>query len=1204
MTPWLFACKFSLLSIKSLIDLYHSAPRSDLIDTPIPLTITLNIQQATPTYSMYYYYAFPEITQLVPNRGPYSGGTRVNIYGKSMHPFKVQQLDVSNTSFVRFGRDYVMPLEIFNQTVAFTNTPAPYKECTLPVEVSFLLLSLCLLTPTIKITFNDQEWTSNGILFEFYAPPYVFQLIPNVGPLEGGTNCTVYGANFENTSNITCDFGGRYSTGHYIDGNRIWCLAPRGEKPTYVDFRLSTDADKWSGSNLKYLYYEQPIIFDMSPTCGPTTGFTQIAVTGQNFIYTAPHKVYCIFGEDIWMDATVMDDKLLYCDSPSVLNNFGVNVNNTVSLPVRVTFNGVDMVPTNRIFTYYTQPTELMVTPHWGPLEGGTQVTVVGNNFSFYCNLTVRFSTNEVKGTYGGGNNITAMSPPVRCPNDVEVDVSLNGQQYTRVDPDAWATRFSYYKVPVFSGFQPERFPNTGNSQITIYGDDFLHSRNDSTGVLKKEVVSYLCRYRDADGNVIDTRRAYYVDDNSIKCRTPAVDQPLKGVKIEVSPNEGRNWHPVSPSGKTFDFYQSPVVTSIDPKFGPLKQRNATVVVTGKNFACPETDCAKLACKFRLADGAVTTGAKFVNSTAVACNIPPVSKPGVANVSVTFDGNEYTTQSVNYTFFDAFILSIDPSLIPVKGNPDVTITGYGFANTGTLKVRLGTEEDPLTCAGKTPCVIGATFVDANHIKIAVPPQSELKHKNGTAVGFNPFEVEVNIFGNEYTDNNVSAQYYQEPTISVVPVIGGSNNTTTAGTAPPVAFHANAPETVRMPIDLKFPPNINPQDYLQKINSTCRFTVNAHPYYVPGTIVAYPYPKAGETAKNYSVACPAPVLNESGPGGVSVSINGGEYVGNIPLTVKGELKLLDMAPRCAPANGSKYVQIDTEGFEDTDFGQLSFLWDTTCTAPLTRDLMYVSNRFQVSAPPSPNANTTQGGFAYVLFSKKVQYQSGNNETVVENTFNYLNSREEFYYYKEPTIRRVEPHSGWYTGGTMIEIEGSDFFTLPDYLCVPRCRFGTKEVVAEYISSVKIRCVTPLYDIPNAKVKLEFSLNGFDWRYSGTEFAFIVPPKILSIAPTSGPSVGGTIITITGVGFMDLSDHPNEFVCIFDSAELGRRLRTPIYFKNSSAIMCTAPGGWGSGTMASIGISYNGRDTIDTGSKFKFYQIDRVYPLAGPSTGGNP
>ena len=1023
----------------------------------------------------------------------------------------------------------------------------------------------------------------------------MFQLIPNVGPLEGGTNCTVYGANFENTSNITCDFGGRYTTGHYIDGNRIWCLAPRGDKPTYVDFRLSTDADKWSGSNLKYLYYEQPVISDMSPTCGPTTGYTQIAITGQNFIYTAPHKVYCIFGDDIWMDATVMDDKLLYCDSPSVLNNFGVNVNNTVSLPVRVTFNLVDMVPTNRIFTYYTQPKELMVTPHFGPTEGGTQVSIIGSNFSYYCNLTVRFSTYEVKGNYGGGNNVTAISPAVGCPNDVEVDVSLNGQQYTRVDPDAWATRFSYYKVPIFGSFQPERFPNTGNSIVTIYGEDFLHSRNDSKGVLGKEDISYLCRFKDADGNVLSTKRAIYVNDNSIKCVTPSVDHPLKGVKIEVSPNEGQNWHSASPSGKTFDFYQSPIVTAIEPKFGPLKQKNATITVTGKNFVCPDTDCAKLACRFRLADGAVNTQGKLQSDTTVICNIPPVSKPGVSNVSVTFDGNEYTAQQVQYTFFDAFILSVDPSLIPVRGNPDVTITGYGFANTGALKVRLGSEEDPLTCAGKTPCIIGATFVDANHIKIAIPPQSDLKLKNGSTIGFEPFEVEVNIFGNEFTDNNVSAQYYQEPTITV-------GNATNATAAPPVFFHANSPETVKMPIDLKIPSNVNPQDYLQKINSTCRFTVNTKPYYIPGSIIAYPFPKSGETPKTYAVACPSPSFNETGTGGVSVSINGGDYVGNIPLTVKGELKLLDMAPRCGPANGSKYVQIDTEGFEDSDIGQLYFLWDTTCTSPITKEQMYVSNRFQVPAPPSPSANTTQGGFALVLFAKKVQYTSGNG-TVVENTFNYLNSREEFYYYKEPTILRVEPHSGWYTGGTTIEIEGADFFTLPDYLCVPRCRFGTKEVIAEFVSSVKIRCVTPLYDIPNAKVKLEFSLNGFDWRDSGTEFAFIVPPKILSIAPTSGPSVGGTIITITGVGFMDLSDHPNEFVCIFESVELGRRLRTPIFYKNSSAIMCTAPGGWGSGTMATIGISYNGIDTIDTGSKFKFYQIDRVYPLSGPASGGN-
>lgn len=1025
-------------------------------------------------------------------------------------------------------------------------------------------------------------------MFTFYAPPYVFQLIPNVGPIEGGTNCTVYGANFEDTGNITCDFGGHYTQGHYIDGNRIWCIAPKGDKAQYVDFRLSTEAGKWSGNNLKYLYYEQPFVRDVSPLCGPTTGYTQLAVVGEHFIYTGPHKVYCIFGDDLWMDATVVNDKLLYCNSPRVLDKFGVNVNNTVTLPIRVTFNLVDMVNTNKVFTYYTQPTEVTVTPHWGPTEGGTNVTIIAQNITYYCNLTVRFGTIEGKGTLNGANNVSATSPAVQYPNDVEVDVSLNGQQYTRANADAWATRFSYYKSPVISTIQPEKVPVTGNTVVTLSGEDFLHSRNDTKGVYGKEKIRYLCRFRDADGYVIKIREATFVDDTMVKCQTPPADSPLKGVKVEVSPNDGQNWY--AAPGKTFDYYQAPVVIAVDPKFGPLKQKNASVLVTGKNFACPDTACLKFACKFTLADGEIKTGGKFANSTSVYCNVPPVSKPGVANVSVTFDGVLYTTETVQYTFFDAFVLSIDPPLIPVRGNPNVTINGYGFANTGALKARLGTEEAPLTCSGKSPCIVSATYIDANRIQIAIPAQSDLKWKNGSTVGYEPFEVEVSVYGKEFTDNNVSAQYYLEPTINV-----------SSGAIPTPIFHANSPYTVRIPIDMKIPARVNPQDYLQKLNITCRFTVNGHPYYVPGPIIPYPYPKSGEGARNYSVACPAPVLNDTGSGTLSVSINGGDYLGNIPIQVKEELKILSTGPRCGPANGTYPVQIGTLGFDDADYNSLYFLWDTTCTSPLLKNQSLGNGTFKVAAPPSPNYTSTLGGYAYVLFAKKIQYKDSDG-VVVNSTRNYLDSRGEFYYYKEPTVLRVEPHSGWYTGGTIVEIEGSDFFSNPDFLCMPRCRFGTKEGKAEFVSSVKIRCMTPLYDSPNAKAALEISMNGFDWRNTGTNFTFLAPPKITSVSPSAGPSVGGTIITIVGAGFMDLSDHPSEFVCIFESKELGRRLKTPLTFKNSSTVMCTSPGGWGSGTLATVGLSYNGVDTIDTGIKFKFYQIDRVYPLSGPTLGG--
>ena len=64
------------------------SPTSDVVEKPIPFTISLNNQQNSKDTLWYYYYNWPQIEQLVPNRGPESGGTHIELKGKSFFPFK------------------------------------------------------------------------------------------------------------------------------------------------------------------------------------------------------------------------------------------------------------------------------------------------------------------------------------------------------------------------------------------------------------------------------------------------------------------------------------------------------------------------------------------------------------------------------------------------------------------------------------------------------------------------------------------------------------------------------------------------------------------------------------------------------------------------------------------------------------------------------------------------------------------------------------------------------------------------------------------------------------------------------------------------------------------------------------------------------------------------------------------------------------
>lgn len=138
-------------------------------------------------------------------------------------------------------------------------SPPSYEERFVPVE----------------ITLNNREWTRDWILFYYYHPPFVYGITPKIGPVQGGTEVTISGSNFEETGYVMCKFGNIYVKGIYVSQNELKCNSPQVEKPGYVTLQVAIRADEFSSwTNTKYLYYDTPIIDRIEPMCGPESWFT------------------------------------------------------------------------------------------------------------------------------------------------------------------------------------------------------------------------------------------------------------------------------------------------------------------------------------------------------------------------------------------------------------------------------------------------------------------------------------------------------------------------------------------------------------------------------------------------------------------------------------------------------------------------------------------------------------------------------------------------------------------------------------------------------------------------------------------------------------------------------------------------------------------------------------------------------------------
>jgi hypothetical protein len=145
---------------------------------------------------------------------------------------------------------------------------------------------------------------------------FMFDISPLTGPVIGATEVMAYGASFNSTATYEFEFGeaGGRVAGEFVDSNQIRCSSPAVANAGYVKLALFVDSELY-GDYVDYLYYADPQVISISPTCGPTEGHTTVMVTGKHFVRTGPGKVKCLFG-DTYTPATVVSSDLIACDSP------------------------------------------------------------------------------------------------------------------------------------------------------------------------------------------------------------------------------------------------------------------------------------------------------------------------------------------------------------------------------------------------------------------------------------------------------------------------------------------------------------------------------------------------------------------------------------------------------------------------------------------------------------------------------------------------------------------------------------------------------------------------------------------------------------------------------------------------------------------------------------------------------------------------
>jgi hypothetical protein len=250
----------------------------------------------------------------------------------------------------------------------------------------------------------------------------------------------------------------------------------------------------------------------------------------------------------------------------------------------------------------------------------------------------------------------------------------------------------------------------------------------------------------------------------------------------------------------------------------------------------------------------------------------------------------------------------------------------------------------------------------------------------------------------------------------------------------------------------------------------------------------------------------------------------------------------LSPTFGPAAGGTFVTISGTNFVDVtavDFG----------TTPATGETVINSNTITVDSPPGM-------GIVDVTVTTDV----GTSPT---------NPADQFTYLAAPTVTGVSPNSGPLAGGTSVTITGTDL------LGASAVYFSTTLATSfNVFSSTSITAVSPQGTSPGpVDVTVTTPAGTSPINQPADQFTYLAAPAVLGISPSSGPSAGGTTVTITGTSFAGAS-----------SVAFGTAPAVSFSVVSSTTITAVSPPG--AGTVDVIVTTPSGTSTLSPADQFTY------------------
>ena len=1071
---------------------------------------------------------------------------------------------------------------------------------------------------SVSNNFYDVEGDWANIHFLYMIPPKIISIHPVTAPSSGGTNVFVRGTNFLQfgSRDVVCKFGTLLSNGTVLGNDEIVCTLPEVDIAEnakiliQVFVSLNGGCDFNIGANPRVLVHLPSVVDSVIPRV-QENGQSIVSVYGKHF-YREPDFA-CMFGDTI-SPAKWISEGHIQCPTPELKSKL---------ISLRVTTNGqVAGASSSNVTIMFDQTATLTsMTPMEGPTATTITMSLRGTGFKSKNDFICRFGDILVRAeAVLNSTTATCVLPASYNRHSVPVDISINGGDEFTLS----GLQFTFKSRITINSIHPRSGPVTGGTQLTLYGN---FTRN--------PISHYLCCF-DMSPNGKSCSTTSEVSDGQARCYTPPHTSLPNDNRTIVTTVDivALNNPSISFATKklTFTYYSGFSISSVDPSLGTeLGGTNVTI----KGFF-PRSK--KIFCRFGDHESLFT---QWIDFHSILCTSPPVRKSFLKNplvtIAVSINEQDYTYSPSAFRYVIAsHISSFTPIFGPSGGGTTLRLRGGGFlrARDSEAFCVLG---DSLTEAiilsdSLAECLVPKSQINGHSVELKISFNDGLdliKSDESYTVIDDPIITEVfpifvpssggtliSIIGENFSPSiaNKAAWCSMGDIIVEGQVVNSSMITFSAPSvsqtmSAPIRvslngfdFSSNGPMISFSPtpnISNVFPPFahergggnlfISGTGFYNSSELACVFLFDQIQEIVGARFVSF-----------HSIVCKTPPLPNRSLGKVKVqlsfsrSTSTGLQVPAGHITYYTATSIISINPPFGPQSGGTELAIRGTGFNEQEEGYFCvFERDVSYRYIKASILSDAGVRCQV--PPMTTEDF--GGKDVVKTSVKVALRAFDDSF---SDTGFSDDVNEFSYYRDTILDRVEPEIGSTFGETNISVYGRHFMNTTSLQCVFTVDEHRYFEPAKFVNTSFISCSSPMLSEPMYRraimSQLQVSMNGKDLSIPQLRFQFTSPIVLISVEPTIVSERGGSLLTITGKNLVP----SKNLTCVFKGTNPPKTSTATII--NTEKVQCRSPIMQPDSYFVSLRTTTFesiGDLALDVHSSFEVFDMD---PNLGPFSGG--